>query len=825
MLQLSKIELDKIVTFGNASVDVTGNNGFVVVQGINHDSSIVGNNNGAGKSLLFSALPTAFYESDPLALRGAGKKAMKNKKDLHTNKGSKISAEFLSNSGQVIRYEQTGSKYHVLFDGKDQKAQTQDIARGKLFQHWTINEDEFYTTCYIQSQRPCSFQKAKPSDRLNFITEMFGLHRYDLLRKHFAKVKQQIKEKEIEYQTLAGQLQKIEIDLKGLKWDDKSASKLKRAKKKLDKLTRQLESLYEQRTYQQDDLKITEKLQKLFREYMEIIHDLGDYASHEPKELLKKLQSQLDHAEDLEDYEEDLAKHSSKKGKLQSTIDEIEGEVGEILEGLPGTLRKIKQDGIGDKLQDLVAETRTAEEKLDKYELQAEQRAEWEESYGYLHKQLKQLGVTADTEIPDELDEEISMYKASIRLAEELEEHKNCPTCMQRVDKKLLAKQARLAEKKLPGLVNLRKASKFIEELNELQELGKPDAVPEKRIKAAERKVNTLKKTIEDLERLERLYITINGARERLEDLVPPKKPKGKIWFSDLDADGCDDLIKDIEDRIAFEDKLRVQTGQTVGVKVDVLDRALTLVQRGKVKTAKSTMNKAITASLKEANARIDQTRNEIDGLKEDSRDLDSQVIRLETAKGNWSLLVEQQTEIKDKMAEAEPLIREKKIVELLYQAYGNTNLKLQQATKFLKLIESNLNRYSHLVFPEAMKFELLAGSRGVDALVTRKNGHTSDISKLSGAETNCFRLLFAVSIIPLLPSERRTNFIILDEPDSACSDAVREHIAQHFVPILRTLIPHVFWITPKPVDVFKEAEVWTVEKRNGKSSLHLGKN
>ena len=131
-------------------------------------------------------------------------------------------------------------------------------------------------------------------------------------------------------------------------------------------------------------------------------------------------------------------------------------------------------------------------------------------------------------------------------------------------------------------------------------------------------------------------------------------------------------------------------------------------------------------------------------------------------------------------------------------------------------MLEDSLNKYSNLVYLEPMRFEIRAMETGVSAVAIRNNGERSDICHLSGAESNCFRLLFAISLLPLLPERMRTNFLILDEPDGACSEPVREHLIREFLPKLRAIVPHVFWITPKSIDSFENCTVLKVIKEDG---------
>jgi hypothetical protein len=63
---------------------------------------------------------------------------------------------------------------------------------------------------------------------------------------------------------------------------------------------------------------------------------------------------------------------------------------------------------------------------------------------------------------------------------------------------------------------------------------------------------------------------------------------------------------------------------------------------------------------------------------------------------------------------------------------------------------------------------------------------------------------------------------MILDEPDNSCSPAVREHIIKEFLPVLRDVVPNIYWITPLDADMFEDATVWTVVKKDGASTLEI---
>lgn len=813
MIRLKGITLKNVVSFKDATVAVEENNGFVVVNGINHDSNIANNSNGAGKSLFWSALPTAAYEADPLSL------TKKNKKDLHGTKGSSIAIDFLSNEGKHVQLDQIGAKYKVYLDGEDQKAQKGDIARGIFGDHWTLRQEEFYTTAYIQSQRPCDFQKAKPSERLNFITNLFDLHFYDQIRAYFSKRKQAIKEKEIEFGSLSAQLDSVERSLGKTGWSAKKNKELKSLRAKAEAASSKLEQLYQELNDAKSDFKALDKLVKALKFLAKASKPLTKYNS-DIHVLEKELEADLILGTKLEDYEQAVADHKKKVAKLNAAKKDLLAEVKALK--LPKKQKALGVKLIRKALREIDEAFSKVKSDYSKLSAKLEEQIETiDEADGILDK-LKSFGFkkVTDVDLETDVSDEMSMLSTVIELYQELEDHSECPTCNQKINQAKLKTQAKKAEKRLPKLKQLKQAQKLVHAYNELQESITDTTKLEKELEALNVMRENLKKESKKLSELEEIVSSLDEIDIKLDSITVPVAPKGKLNYPDLDSETVDKLIEDIDDYFKQFDRLSQLFKSITSIGKDELKSIKSLCVKLEYKKA-GTKLKTHLASM---DSSISEYEDSISELNASSKEQSSKLVALESAKSNWSLLTEQKHELDTKLSKSRPIIEEKKIVETLYGAFGNTNLKLRQATKILKIIEANLNNFSHMVFPETMVFKLDAGTQGIDAVVTRKNGLSSDISKLSGAETNCFRLLFAISILPLVPANRRTNFMILDEPDSACSDAVREHLAKEFIPKLRSLVPHIFWITPKSTDIFSECELWTIEKRNGVSSINSGK-
>jgi len=143
--------LRNIVHFEHAKVDVEKNNGLVIISGLNKDSLVADDqNNGAGKSLLWSAIPNLRYAAAPSS-------TLKNtKKDMLDSSKSEIELSFLNNHGKKIRVIQKPTKWLVYEENEngkleDTQARTTAIQQEKIAEHFPITQDEFYSYVYLSS--------------------------------------------------------------------------------------------------------------------------------------------------------------------------------------------------------------------------------------------------------------------------------------------------------------------------------------------------------------------------------------------------------------------------------------------------------------------------------------------------------------------------------------------------------------------------------------------------------------------------------------------------------------------------------------------------
>ena len=108
---------------------------------------------------------------------------------------------------------------------------------------------------------------------------------------------------------------------------------------------------------------------------------------------------------------------------------------------------------------------------------------------------------------------------------------------------------------------------------------------------------------------------------------------------------------------------------------------------------------------------------------------------------------------------------------------------------------------YCELIFVEPFEFTVEAKETGISMLVDRGNGHKTDVRFLSAAEADCFACLHLLSILPLIHDSRRLNMAVLDEPMCHAHEVTRRVFRDKFLPVLCTVVPHVFVITQNEDD------------------------
>ena len=190
---------------------------------------------------------------------------------------------------------------------------------------------------------------------------------------------------------------------------------------------------------------------------------------------------------------------------------------------------------------------------------------------------------------------------------------------------------------------------------------------------------------------------------------------------------------------------------------------------------------------------------------------------KLENAKSTYEKLEQIQLKLDGMKAQLEDV----KPLEYLVDLFQDKTLK----KKIVQIIGNRLmqlvNKYAALIFNEDYHFELEWQSSQINIICKRKAGKrdlVSDVRKLSGAESRLFTLILVLSLMSFIPTAKRPNLLILDEPEANFS---AETTAQFYklVQIIEQAIESIIIITTKTDEVYAGSRCYTII-RDGSSRI-----
>lgn len=681
----------------------------------------------------------------------------KNRKNL-LEKESFISINFKTPEAEYKVIQKAGA-YQIFKNGKDLEVRGIPGQRKKLEELLPLTESEWYSYVYLQSQRPNSFQYGTPRTRLTYITDVWSLENYDRLHKFFTKKVGEVKKAQTEFDVHQETLLGTNDKIADLEWSHAKESKLVEANEIIERLGDRVNEL---QTIRQD-LKVKQHLHEKQVELKAKFKKLKANVKFSKAEL-KKLYAEIDA---YEDYVEANNQYKERKAKYTARLKEIgvvkPKNTREIRKELD-KLREIdnKQSRVRDTHDDLVREL----ENLDDHTEPALR------AFMSKHKKTSTDPLAA-------LQDERTQLKSTIQLADLLHDHEdgNCPTCMQSINIKQLEGQVKQARKRLSKVASMIHALEIrnteIKCKKALQKLNFNESEFYERRKRIKELASQLDAVEDDADKYEEA-IEIKAKLESLEKPDPVKKPKYNETELDVHAEGLSELTR-IEDQ--HED---------------------TKDQSSKLKKVEAQL-----AKIEKRYVKAFKMQSEYSSLK-----------------ASFDLLNDRREEAMTKLDALQPIIKKLEDYRLLAKAYSASGLKLTATNNILYLLEQTYNQYSGLIFAEAFKFKVFTKKDGVHVQVDRGHGNKSDVSELSGAESDSFALLHFLACLVLAPPNKRMNIAILDEPDSHMDDTTSQIFSDRYLPFLRSLVPHIFLITQKGKHKYTECSYIEVEKRKGVSTV-----
>lgn len=183
----------------------------------------------------------------------------------------------------------------------------------------------------------------------------------------------------------------------------------------------------------------------------------------------------------------------------------------------------------------------------------------------------------------------------------------------------------------------------------------------------------------------------------------------------------------------------------------------------------------------------------------------------------------EKLSKIESQLTDMRTQLKDVKPLEYLVELFQDKTLK----KRIIQIIGNRLmqivNKYAAVVFNEDYKFSLEWESSQINLLCTRKAGKsvlTSDVRKLSGAESRLFTLILILALLSFVPSNKRPNLLLLDEPDSAMSNETAEAFYK-IIKVLSSAIESIVIITVKD-NTYPDTRCYTIV-REGTSKIIEG--
>lgn len=796
MNYLEGLTLHNVVLFKDVYLPLN-HKGVTKIQGLNKDADKRNSNdntNAAGKSFLTSCIPQIVVGTDSVTQDVKARA----KKDFFSDKDSSMSLAWRVGTPKApllsVEKKAKGKSFEYVFktDGVDQKVRKISYSEEKLKKHFPYTEEEFFTLYYVDSRRPNALQFGSPTQRLEYFTNLFKLNNYDEIRKLFNGMLNSLKKDGIVLNEVEASLAKLEEEIGEADIAELTAQ-YEKTKVKQKKYNDAIHNLY--KIIQLGSIVTSNK------ESMQRFNDLtveldfaNQYADEESlRKHCKRVTATIKELSALEKQAAKYIEYLAKKEQYDAQYQALREKIAKVKGGF--TKHQAKQHEadaekaaeIRAKIDRLKKEIETSDfdvEFFDKYSNQFKEKF-GEPTVKSVNKVLTEYATALSIEQRYIRDKQLSINELV-----KLKDCPECPTCNQHVDKKMLAKwidegkdniaKSKDKQKVLSGKIE--KVQKFLN-LFEKHEAYSEAQVAQKKLKGLKATLEILVKAISGGVEHYSNYQKSVKYREQMDSLVLPEeveKPKGdysllpqlREWLQ-LYA-----VVNHIYDKYSHAPK-------------DIEERA---------EQAEADMS-----ALKKKSAKC------VDNLSKVSS-------RLEVLKNNKTRL----KDLKTRRSELVKTTQDIPIVELLIDAYSNKGVKLLIIKQIASIIEKNMNKFAPLLYKEKIKFTFEVEANCFNILMTRNykgKPRTADVRRLSGAESRAFSFLLPLAILPLIPSERRLNIMVLDEPTVNLDFSMKTLFTTSFIPKLNSVIPHIIIVSPLD-DVYKNQKSYTVVKESGFSTL-----
>ena len=148
------------------------------------------------------------------------------------------------------------------------------------------------------------------------------------------------------------------------------------------------------------------------------------------------------------------------------------------------------------------------------------------------------------------------------------------------------------------------------------------------------------------------------------------------------------------------------------------------------------------------------------------------------------------------KLIEANSIEVRVKILKDIYNAYGPKGLKYKHIRKLASVLTRKLNYYASFLFGSKVQFEISPKENAIEFMYKKAGGKEGDIRTMSSGEKRRLTLALIPAILNVVPRNKRTNVLILDEIDSNVDEDGKVRMDE-FIPKLKKLFSTIFVVSP----------------------------
>lgn len=533
------------------------------------------------------------------------------------------------------------------------------------------------------------------------------------------------------------------------------------------------EKIAEQEDYLQDLEAKREKLLKRFRKAQKV-RDLVMFEK-DNEALIQRIRKLC---EDLTQFEDE---HQATKKKLRSTRELQREQRDWDVYDKSFSAYKLKSRPLRDALRDLLGPGWESETRDVRKKAQAAREAEAlrDRVSGQVSSARKQVESKPE-KVPEPKHGYDDCVGAIARLNEELahvrEFHDGkCPTCGGKVE----ARDEQEIKEELEKWKSRRQKAKAYDAYLEERKAWKESSAS----------LETLEAQLADAEKVAKKGKKWIEAQELVRQLPDLPEPPGAVRPEGGDLDAKIEKLQK-----------RVHTFESAEPIIDKI-RALDALADSDLELAKDF--EEVGEKLSDINSKISDLSARLNASKESIKSLQKMAERGKTLK---------------RLAADAPVLK------ALIDVHSNKGLKKLMVERCAKMIEQQINKMRRLFFAENFVFEFKYDKK-LEFLVHRKVGKhvmTSDVCKLSGAEQRLFTILLVLARITLLPKGKRSNLLVLDEPEANLGPA-RQNLFVKALPLMNKIVPHIVVLSPRTDLQIPGARIYSLIKDKGVTTLIKG--